>query len=1068
MFSYRKGDIIFNAEQSKQILEKGAITHGVRRGRALAEGTAFLLGKDTSSSSSGSKHKHKHKSSDHDSSSKKKKKKSSSSSDKDKEEVRVDWIDVDIDRIEREVKHFKALADNIYRTFSSRNKNLQKEISTITSEIEVQKKAWDRYNQEFYKAASEGKLSQDIINKIKNGTIDINKYDSDTQKAIAEAKKWRDKALDAKYALDKLNESVSALTKQRFDNVVKDWSNSLLNLQRNAENIQSAIDNRTNKASDFLRSDKKTAASKDNISDYKKLISNAQKQRQIRAREVVDLTKRLEEAVKSGKIQKGSEAYYSMLSQINDASKEIENIDANIIEYTNNIAQEYRNMFDQVAQDSENTLSITAHFSEMYDKQLELAQAKGYATSTKYYSKMKKIEEGNLKESQTLAKDLQAQLNKALKSGAIKRGSQEWYDMTQRINEAKEATLDAAVAMAEYDSKIQEVKWDRFDYLIDRINEVTKESDFLIDLMDEKDLFDERGKTTAEGRATFGLHVMNYDVYMNEAKRYAKELKNINAQLAKDPNNTKLLERKKDIIDATRDAILAEQRERKEIKSLVEEGIKKEIEYLNELISKYNDALNSQKSLYDYQRKVNDQTKQISSLQKQLSAYSGDKSEETMAKVQKLADSLREAQDDLKDTEYDKYIADSQKMLDDLKTEYEETLNKRLDNIDQLIKDVTKQVNSDSSDIMATLTSVSEKVGYQLSGDIKSIWSSSNSVLSATNTTLNNIYTAVQGIWAYADKQATKDIKKVSDDNKKKNESEKKATTPAPKKSTPKKTTKKSDTRTPTKSDTVPSTYTGLFKDSKGVVYYYVKGKKQTGWKNMKQGRRYFSVKDGHMLVGEQTIGGVQFYFDKSTGVMKTGTFTVGNYKYQTDSKGRIIFKGSTNTSNVVTNVDMQGLGGNKNLTMTSIKHAKGVKNVSNNHIGWTSEAGQELLYRSGSGAILTPLRSGDKVFTAAMADKLWNISKPNGLEAVIGSVLMRYASSAMGELKNTIGGSFNSGSNITQHFDNITFSLPNVKDYDSLVRQMQNDKKFENLIQSMTIGRINGKSSATKRHIQI
>lgn len=43
-FKYKKDDIIFNAEQSKQILEKGKITAGNRRGKALAEGTAFASG----------------------------------------------------------------------------------------------------------------------------------------------------------------------------------------------------------------------------------------------------------------------------------------------------------------------------------------------------------------------------------------------------------------------------------------------------------------------------------------------------------------------------------------------------------------------------------------------------------------------------------------------------------------------------------------------------------------------------------------------------------------------------------------------------------------------------------------------------------------------------------------------------------------------------------------------------------------------------------------------------------------------------------------------------------------
>ena len=43
-FTYKKDDIIFNAEQTRQIFEKGKITSGNRRGTALAEGTAFSGG----------------------------------------------------------------------------------------------------------------------------------------------------------------------------------------------------------------------------------------------------------------------------------------------------------------------------------------------------------------------------------------------------------------------------------------------------------------------------------------------------------------------------------------------------------------------------------------------------------------------------------------------------------------------------------------------------------------------------------------------------------------------------------------------------------------------------------------------------------------------------------------------------------------------------------------------------------------------------------------------------------------------------------------------------------------
>ena len=51
-FTYQKDDIIFNAEQTKQIFEKGKITHGKRRGRAFSEGNVDIKPVSTSTDKS--------------------------------------------------------------------------------------------------------------------------------------------------------------------------------------------------------------------------------------------------------------------------------------------------------------------------------------------------------------------------------------------------------------------------------------------------------------------------------------------------------------------------------------------------------------------------------------------------------------------------------------------------------------------------------------------------------------------------------------------------------------------------------------------------------------------------------------------------------------------------------------------------------------------------------------------------------------------------------------------------------------------------------------------------------
>ena len=59
----------------------------------------------------------------------------------------------------------------------------------------------------------------------------------------------------------------------------------------------------------------------------------------------------------------------------------------------------------------------------------------------------------------------------------------------------------------------------------DRISNITDEADFLIDLMANGKLFDDKGQMTDTGMATMGLHGQNYNVDMAQADQYAKAIK---------------------------------------------------------------------------------------------------------------------------------------------------------------------------------------------------------------------------------------------------------------------------------------------------------------------------------------------------------------------------------------------------------------------------------------------------------------------------------------------------------------------------------------------------------------
>lgn len=189
-FKYQKGDIIFNAEQTKQIFEKGKITTGTRRGKAYADGTTFAEGNAFSTGSGGTRITISGsviKSSSTKNKSEAAKKSKKSSKEKDDFEETFDWIEVAIDRIERAIDELDLKASSVYRSWSVRNQALKDEMAEITGEIDIQQKGYKRYMKEANKVG----LSESWAKLVRNGAIDIDTVqDEELAEKIKEYQEW--------------------------------------------------------------------------------------------------------------------------------------------------------------------------------------------------------------------------------------------------------------------------------------------------------------------------------------------------------------------------------------------------------------------------------------------------------------------------------------------------------------------------------------------------------------------------------------------------------------------------------------------------------------------------------------------------------------------------------------------------------------------------------------------------------------------------------------------------------------------------------------------------------------
>lgn len=865
-----------------------------------------------------------------------------------------------------------------------------------------------------------------------------NSAKKELDKAISDHTKAQENLADAQFKNDSINRATTeeertlanadlSLPTYKIQNQLLDEELKLLK-EENKVNKQ-ALSTATNRVDAGLKKQEtlqnKLLANK----TFLKALSTTQKEA-LKNGEMIDT------AGLSGDQLKLAEQWNTRLSQTNillDAQSDaLNNLAESESAYAQAMVENEQQKLENISSYYDSMLTQFETRNNMLSSYMDRMQTQGYSLSTKFYEAQIANEEKNLESLKKQREEMQASFKDAVESGTIKVGTEEYYQMQSSIDAVSQSIIDAENNIISFQEAIRDLEWEQFDRLQDSISRITSESDFLIDLMSNKDMFDDTGKLTDEGLATMGLHGVNYNTYMAQADKYREEMERINSELANDPNNQKLIDRKNELLDLQQQSILSAEDEKQAIIDMVEDGINYELDSLQDLIDKYLDALDAQKDLYEYEKKIKDQVEEISSLEKQMAAYQGDDSEETRLKVQEIKAQLEDARDDLEETQYDKYISDTKSLLDNLFNEYELILNQRLDNVDALIEEVVANVNSGALDIQQTLVEQAAQVGYTLTPEMQNIWSATNdvvgvittyssefsSVMTGVNSTISSIYSKQQDIINAINNMAQQYVDSVTED-----------TTPPTytppvveeKPSTGGTTTKPSTSKpsTNTSTTTKPSTSKPSTNTSGG---------------------------DGVAKVGDTcTFASGRYYFD-SYGSSPTGNMYLGK-----KVKIRYINPNSPYPYAIYAS-DGTALGWVK---LNQLKgYASGSKSIKEKMLAWTQENGSELVVRPSDGAVLTPLNRGDMVLNANATKNMWDMANDpaNFIRHNIVDSSKVANVSPVGKMQS-----------VDNHFDNIQFNLPNVKDSNDFINEMVNNKKFEKLVQSMTTDRLLGKSSLNK-----
>lgn len=421
-------------------------------------------------------------------------------------------------------------------------------------------------------STSKGSSGSGGVGKVSGTAVGSNKSNkssaSDKQDEFEESFDWIEVAIDRiQRAIDKLD--------QKANNVYKSWTDRNSALTSEISNIKDEVELQQKAYNRYLQEANKVGLSS----------SWAEKIREGK----VDIETIKDEAL-AEKI-KNYQNWFEKALNAKDAIEELKETEASL----------YQQRFENISAQYDGILSSIEYEKNMLDEYINQAETQGWLVSYEYYRALSSNEKRNIAELEKQKAAMLAEFNKAMNSGTIVEGSEAYYDMKVAIDEVSLALEEANTRVMEISQTAQQLKFEQFDLLQDKISSITEETEFLIELMSNDKLHDDRGQLTDSGMATMGLYGQNYNTYMHQAEQARIEANRIKAEIESglyggtDKYDTELEERYREMIALQQEYILSAEDCKNSIKDLVSDGIELELSALDDLITKYEDALNSQK-----------------------------------------------------------------------------------------------------------------------------------------------------------------------------------------------------------------------------------------------------------------------------------------------------------------------------------------------------------------------------------------------------------------------------------------------------------------------------------------
>lgn len=610
-----KNAIVFNHKQTEEIFKNGYVTSNGGRGKAYASGTAYVTGSigvnnanknvaglsNTTSNNLNSASNNLAKAA---SDTSKAASDTSEAAEKLSEAVSgyTDWVEVLFQRLESQYDLLMSQMERIAH-LPDKQQKLYEAMSKNSELLNRTQQAIGTYQSHFDSIVQQSGINPLIVHQIQNGSMDISKYDQDTQKIISELQSYYDKLVDCNKQYDDLLNKQSELAQTALDNI-EDYIDMMTGIESSAVDYQEALRELAAAKGESAYSDNMYGSLQESIKNQQDVAGKLQSQ-------IKSYQDEINKLMANGYMAEYSTEWFEAQAALNGFRQEAAEAEKTLIELQDQLRELDLLKLQQVIDELDRT-------AKRLENNSDLTESKGEQVSEEELQKQ--IDNANAQ--------IQANYNKRnelLKEQAkYDVGSDKYNEIAKEIEGLDDAIFDAMENIEDLKNKIWEVRWQPFFDGQEALGDLIDQTDDLRGLLNSDAFLDKNGGLTVDGIANLSLISQGMNAAKQQIKNYQEALKKLDEDLKNGNISTsEYKEQQKEFLNQISSSVGVVEDYKDSIVDLYTKMLEQENEVAQKSIDKQKELLDIKKKNADYNKTLRKQARDVNTLKAQISALEG-------------------------------------------------------------------------------------------------------------------------------------------------------------------------------------------------------------------------------------------------------------------------------------------------------------------------------------------------------------------------------------------------------------------------------------------------------------